>query len=322
VTITGTDPANRPVAPIAGNGITWYHVKATDVRDVEFIRGLCAVKPLDLYNCVSEQRLPTVVTRESYLFALFHFPRVVPEKGTIAPSQLGVFLSKEFLVTAYQSELTPVSRLHAICQSDARRRQELFEGGTGNLLYFILNSLVDSLSNMLDDILGAMERIEDEVFDDRRSSARTLGLLRRDIADQRRILYPAASLIEEIRSKTKQYGTHDLDLQYEDLHDKMVSVWHTLESMAERIEIFKDADYILSTAKTNKILGALTIVFTLTVPATTVGALYGMNVSLPGGVDAGGLAFWGRHTTFFVILLATLVPAGILVLLFRKWGWL
>ncbi|MBI4305368.1 MAG: hypothetical protein HY678_03515, partial [Chloroflexi bacterium] len=183
MTITGTDPANRPVASIARNGITWYHVRATEVRDIEFIREVCAVRPLDLYNSVSEQRLPTVVTREGYLFALFHFPRLVPERRAIAPSQLGVFLGERFLVTVYQSELTPVSRLFAICQSDDRRRRELFEGGAGNLLYFILDSLVDSLSSMLDDILGAMERIEDEVFDDRRSSARELGLLRRDIAD-------------------------------------------------------------------------------------------------------------------------------------------
>lgn len=322
MTTTRTGPVNKPVASVVENGITWYHVQATEVRDIEFIREVCAVRPLDLYNCVSDQRLPTVVTREGYLFALFHFPRLVPEKRTIAPSQLGVFLGEKFLVTVYQSELTPVNRLFAICQSDNRRRQELFEGGQGNLLYFILDSLVDSLSTMLDEILGAMERIEDEVFDDRRSSARELGLLRRDIADQRRILYPAASLIKDIRSRARPYGAHDLDLQYEDLHDKMVKVWHTLESMAERIEIFKDADFILSTAKTNKILGILTIVFTLTVPATTVAALYGMNVTLPGGLGTGALHFWGPHTTFFLILIATLAPAGILVLLLRKVGWI
>ena len=323
MTTDKTDLASRPFVSLTGKGTTWYHVKAAELRDIEFIRGICPVKPLDLSNCISEQRLPTVATREGYLFALFHFPRrLAPREGKFVTSQLGVFMGEKFLVTVYQTELTPLNRLFAICQSDERRRKELLSGSTGNLLYFLLDSLVDSLFTMIDEVLGAMEQIEDEVFDDRRSSARSLGLLRRDIADQRRILYPTASLIKEIRSKATPYGTDELDLQYEDVHDKMVKVWHTLESMAERIEIFKDADHILSTAKTNKILTVLTIVFTLSIPATAAGALYGMNVLLPGGIETGALAFWGKYTTFFVVLLATVVPTGLLILLFRKWGWI
>ena len=323
MTITDTASAGRTYASLTSNGITWYHVKAAAASDIDFIEEICPVKPLDVTNCISEQRLPNVVIREGYLFALFHFPkRVAPQGGKVVPCQLGVFLGEKFLITVYQSELTAVNRLFAICQSDNRRRKELLHPGPANVLYFILDALVESLSGMLDELLGALERIEDEVFDDRRSSARSLGLLRRDIADHRRILYSTASLIKEIGSKTRQYGAHEVDLQYEDLYQKMVKVWHTLESLAERIEIFKDADFILSTAKTNKILTVLTIVFSLSIPATTVGALYGMNVYLPGGIDAGAWAFWGRHTTFFIVLLATLVPSGMLICVFRKWGWL
>ena len=60
-----------------------------------------------------------------------------------------------------------------------------------------------------------------------------------------------------------------------------------MEEAKETVEIYKDTDYMLSQEKTNKILGVLTIVFTLSIPATVIGTFYGMNINLPGGSETG-----------------------------------
>jgi magnesium transporter len=175
---------------------------------------------------------------------------------------------------------------------------------------------------MLDKVLSALENIEDDVFDDRISVAREVNMMRRDIADQRRILFPLAKLVSEIRVKTERYCKTDLDLYYEDLYDRVTKVWDTLESARERVEIFKDTDFVLSTEKTNKILAVLTILFTLSIPATIIGTLMGMNVNLPGGVQTGPWLFLGPYTTLLVILVASLVPPAFMMWLFRRWRWL
>ncbi|NIT99661.1 MAG: magnesium transporter, partial [Nitrosopumilaceae archaeon] len=59
--------------------------------------------------------------------------------------------------------------------------------------------------------------------------------------------------------------------------------------------------FMLSTEKTNKVLGVLTIIFTLTIPATVIGTFYGMNVALPGGIDEQITSIFGPYTTFFVV---------------------
>jgi magnesium transporter len=88
-------------------------------------------------------------------------------------------------------------------------RQKLLEEGSGELLYRILDTLVDYLFPMLDKILGALENIEDDVFDDRISVAREVNMMRRDIADQRRILFPLEKQVSEIHLKTKRYCKTD-----------------------------------------------------------------------------------------------------------------
>jgi magnesium transporter len=290
--------------------------------DLDFVQHLYTVNPFDLEDCISQKQLPTVVDRKDYLFAILHFPTFAPEKKTLTPRQLGVFLSEKFLVTVYQSELRPVDQLFRTCEMEPQTRQELLEECSGELLYRILDKLVDYLFPMLDKVLEAMENIEDDVFDDRVSVAREVHLIERDILDQRRILFPLEKQINEIYAKTKRYCRTDLDLHYEDLHDRVSKVWDTLGSAQERVDIFKDTDFVLSTERTNKILAVLTIMFTLAIPATLIGTFMGMNVNLPGGVETGPWLFLGTYTTLILVLVASLVPAAFMMWLFWRWRWL
>ncbi len=308
------------MAFIQGKSLTWHHVRAVSLDDLDFVKRLCTVNPFDLGDCVSQKQFPSVVARHGYLFAILHFPRFVPEKKTVVPRQLGIFLGDKFLVTVYQSELRAIDQLFSACDTEQQMRQELLQGGSGELLYRILDVLVDYLFPMLDKVLGGLEGIEDRVFDDRISVAREVNMMRRDIADQRRILFPLPKLVGEIHVKTERYCKTDLDLYYEDLHDRVTKAWDTLESAQERVEIFKDTDFVLSTEKTNKILAVLTVIFTLTIPATMIGTLMGMNINLPGGVESPWL-FFGTYTTLIIIIVASLMPAAFMMWFFRRWRW-
>ena len=90
------------------------------------------------------------------------------------------------------------------------------------------------------------------------------------------------------------------------------------------MEIYKDTDFMLSTEKTNKILAVLTIIFTFSIPGTAVATFYGMNVNLPGGVmDVNNIpTFLGAYTSFFILILAALIPVVIMFIYFRKLGWI
>ena len=86
------------------------------------------------------------------------------------------------------------------------------------------------------------------------------------------------------------------------------------------MEIYKDTDFMLSNEKTNKVLAILTIIFTLAIPATVIGTFYGMNVNLPGGIGDSGVE--ESYLTFIVIILASIIPAVVMFLYFKRLGWL
>jgi magnesium transporter len=86
------------MASMQGSSLTWHHIKAVSLGDLDFLKHLYTVNPFDLEDCISQKQLPTVVDRKDYLFVILHFPRFIPKKKTVTPRQLGIFLSEKFLL--------------------------------------------------------------------------------------------------------------------------------------------------------------------------------------------------------------------------------
>ena len=148
--------------------------------------------------------------------------------------------------------------------------------------------------------------------------AKKISRLRREITMLRRIVVPLKRVTAGAAEHMKRFSvTDDLVLYFDDVIDHIDKVIESLEEARETMEIYKDTDYMLSAEKTNKVLSVLTIIFTLTIPATVIGTFYGMNVSLPGGLEQGG-----DFITFTAVVLASTVPAGIMYVYLKKLGWL
>jgi magnesium transporter len=66
---------------------------------------------------------------------------------------------------------------------------------------------------------------------------------------------------------------------------------------------------MLSTEKSNKILAILTILFTLSIPASVVAAFF----TVPGGIGTGPANFLGEYTSLIILILVAMIPAAAMV---------
>ena len=278
--------------------------------------------PLDLDDCLSKVQLPKIDEYESYLFIILHFPVFDHPTRVTRPSQAAIFLGKDFVVTVHNGDLKPFASLPNRCQQDEKVREEYLGKDSGYLMYRIVDALVDYCLPMVNKTLSNLDEIEDKVFDDKLSASQDVATLRRDIASQRRIIGPIKGVVVELEKKAQRYTQADLKVYFGDISDHLARLWSNLDECQESIEIFKDTDFLLSQERTNRILSLLTIVFTISIPATVIGAFYGMNVHLPGGIETGAWTFWGEHTTFIIILMVSLIPGVIMFWLFRRWRWI
>jgi magnesium transporter len=133
---------------------------------------------------------------------------------------------------------------------------------------------------------------------------------------------PLRRTLVELSKDVQRFSKEDVAPYFKDVQDHMEKVYEALEEAKETVEIYKDTDYMLSQEKSNKILAVLTIVFTLSIPATVIGTFYGMNVNVPGGLSTGTWTQLGPYTTLIFILSISSASALLMVLYFKRLGWL
>ena len=311
---------------IQGKKFNWVDLQNPDRNEIEKLSKQYNFNALNIEDCMTRFELPKLDSYDDHFFVILHFPPLSQKIGISRNSQLSIFVGKDFLVTIHQGDLKPLVELVETCKtnSDQQRREKILEKSSGELLHEIIDMLVDDLLHTSRKIIANLDEIEDRVFDETKPVARSIALLRREINRLRRIVNPLKKFVLEIAKNVKRFSEREdeeLALYFDDIIDHIDKVIETLEESRETMEIYKDTDFVLSTEKTNKVLGLLTIIFTLAIPSTVIGTFYGMNVNLPGGIE-NNIMVLGPHTMFIMIILASSIPAIMMFAYFKKLGWI
>lgn len=307
---------------ISHGGVSWTDIENPTQKETEALAEKYPFHHLNLEDCLSRRQLTKLDKHEEYLFILLHFPSYDEGKQNVVTNQVSIFLGKDYLVTLHRDDFKPLIDLFQSCERDEHSHQAFMGKSSAHLLYCVIDKLVDELFPELDVLMSDLSDIEDKAFDERVSIVGKISSLRRQVGDLRRMVSSLRRTIPEVAVSAQRFATEDLGPYFSDVKDHVEKVWETLEQAKETIEIYVDTDFILSTEKTNNVLAILTIVFTLTIPASVVASVYGMNVNLPGGIQTGPWTFLGPYTMLVVLLSIALVPSLAMVYYFRKLGWM
>ena len=309
------------VLEVKNNGFVWIDIAKPSRDEMKKLAEKFPFHELNLEDSLSKIQIPKIDRYEDHVFVILNFPTL--EKERIPRStQLASFIGSNYLVTIHHGELRPIAEIFQQCAQSDKARQELMGISAGYLFHSIIDALTDDLLNLVRKIVGNIEDIEDVVFDEQANAAREISYIRRQITALRRIAIPLKRTVNEITAKDiRRFSEEDLTLYFDDVNDHIDKVIDTLEESKETIEIYKDTDFLHGTDRSNKILAILTIIFTLSMPVTIMSSLYGMNVDLP-AIEDESLKFFGRYTTFIVIVMGSTAAAVAMTLYFHKIKWI
>ena len=302
--------------------VTWIDVQSPDKDSIAKLEKDFKLDPIHLSECTQRVQHTQVDREFGYLFLIVHFPILNRESDKISVGQLGIFLGRKFLVTIHSSVSPATNILFNACEDQTQKADENFKHGPGMLLCNLIKQQLIEISGMTDHVTGELDDIEDLVFGNTQSDAQIIGRLRQKIIRLRRIIGPKRLVLGDLAEQIDSFTKHNLSKQFA-LNTKLVNkLWEEIEEAKETVEIYKDADFTTSTERTNGILAVLTILFTLSIPITVLGTLYGMNVPLPGGIETGAWDFLGKYTTFGIIAAVSAWSALMMYTYFKKKNWL
>jgi len=303
---------------LKNNGFTWIDVSKPTRAEMNELGQRFRFHELNLADCLSKIQIQKIDRYPDHIFLILHFA-AAEEESIPKSTQLAAFMGMGYLVTVHQGDLKPVMEIFEQCRTSDKARQELMGRSAGYLFHSLVDALTDDILNVVRKLVGNLDDIEDVVFDEQATAAREISYIRRQITSLRRIAIPLRRTVNEITSKDLQrFSEEDLTLYFDDVKDHIDKAIDTIEESKETIEIYKDTDYMHGTDKANKILAVLTIIFTLSMPASIMSSFYGMNVPLPVLEPS----VFGEFAMFILVVSVSGVIALGMVVYFRRIKWI
>src|SRR5215210_7207304 len=204
--------AARPearVAELTADGLTWIHLDPPiDPETVNDLRARFGWHPLDVEDVLSKRQRPKVddYVEDGYLFGVLHFPAYDKAIQRLNAAELDFFLGPDYLVTIPNVELLPVTRLFSRVEEDEHFREELFEKGSGRLLYEVLDDLFDYCFPILDKIGHKLDVIEDVMFEGKAEEVvRDISNVKQEIISYRKIIKPERSTLRLLERHVERF---------------------------------------------------------------------------------------------------------------------
>lgn len=250
-------------------------------------------------------------------------PQAYPKKRRIFYSQVYFFIGKDYLVVLHDNELDIVNDIFKICEEDKIGRSDLMGNGPVFLAYRIIDALVDTCFPIVNEISATIEKIDRKLEGKKsRDVLEDISITRRNLVFFRTMVKPIIPIFKQLEDGKHEALNGPMKGYWSNVLDHAIKLSDRLEDNKELIEGISDSNESLINSKNNEIVAFLTIIFTLTVPATVFGTFFGMNILLPGGIETGPFTFWGPYTTFIIIIAASIVPLLLMLFYFRYKRWI
>lgn len=324
-------------------GLFFINVAKPTDFEIKFLKNTYDFDPLNLDDYLLRTQIPKIESYDKYGLLVLRFPLFSEDllqsssqhgihlptlytrvkKRRLVSSYVNFFISKDYVVVLHAGELTQIDNIFSLCQKTLHSRTEYMSQGSVFLAYKIIDALVDGCFPVIDELAATIDKIDKDL--ENKQSEKTseeISTTRRNLVVFHTMVKPVIPLFSQLEVGKHKELNGAMQPFWGNILDHLQKILDRVESNQELINGISESSEFLLRSKTNQIMATLTIAFTLTIPATVFGTLYGMNIILPGGINENKTwYFWGPYTTFYIILILSIIPLLLMLLYFRYKKW-
>lgn len=295
--------------------ITWIDIKGPSQADLEHLKSGFNLHPLVLKEIMPQIDYPKMENYEDYLFLVIFYPFFDKETSSTIPFELDIIVGKNFLITNHYRDIVPLSALFHDCNLYPERMKQFSDEGTGELLYRVINEILNACFPKISHIKQNIDDIEKLIFN--RENKKTIDKIadvKRDIIGFERILEPQKLVLQNLVTESEKFFPKRLLPYFHNLINTFNQVKNLLETNEKTLLSLEDTNQSLIDTKTNEIMKTLTLFSVIVFPLTLIAALFGMNTKI--------LPIVGLPYDFWIVITIMLLGAFVMMLFFKIKKWL
>ncbi len=290
---------------IQADRLTWVRAAGTPVKDLEELGEAFGLHPLAIEDVLHVRQRPKVEEYPDLTFIVLRVPRRGAEREW---QQVGVFLGKDFVVTASAEPVPELDELQARLLSRGLPDER---ESAGHLLHMVLDMLVDAWFPFMD---GLEDEIEDlEAAASALPSQEILAAIRemkRLASRTRKVSMPMREAMLTLERGSHPHLSQEHRVYIRDVSDHMVRLSERLDHVKEMALIAQETWNATLANQQNQVMKRLTVIAALLLFPGLVAGLGGMNFER-------GFPDWGYWPVVTGIL--AFIVLGFTVAAMRRW---
>ncbi|MFC5832112.1 magnesium transporter CorA family protein [Nonomuraea insulae] len=294
------------------DNIVWFDLCSPSPDDLGVISEELGLHELAVEDVLSDHQRPKVDVYDNHLFITVygvHF-----DGDRLDPVEVNVFVTQNALVTIRENDHFDIAQV--VRRWDAASR--LAGHGVTFLLHGLLDYVVDSQFDLVQDLDGQAEALEEALFEDQvrngKELQRAMYVLRKKTTKLRKITMPMREVIGTLLRRDQDLIADPvMRPYYEDVFDHVLRVTEWVESIRDMLANVRETRLAQQGFRLNEIMKRVTSWAAIIAVPTMITGYYGQNVPYPGSGQP-----WGFWTSSILVALTSVA----LYTVFKKKDWL
>lgn len=290
-------------------GIKWLDIIGLDNKSlITEISNKLELHTLVQKDILDVEQNPKIADYEDYLYLITKTTEY--KKAKLGTKQISFIVFKDRIITFRELD----SEIFAGTIGRIEEMLGLRKNGTDDLMYFLLDVIVDNYFTTIEIVGEKIDDLEDNLLDNPNKEFLS------DIYSVKRQLIFMRSILFHMRNVTGSLSKNEFDLidgktiyYLRDLNDQIIQIIDIVETYRDICSNMLDT-YLSSIGnKTNEVMKVLTIFSSIFIPLTFLAGVYGMNFKYFPELN------WKYSYLGFWIISFILI--GFMIRFFRKKGW-
>ena len=293
--------------------VTWINIDGLhDIKIIEKLGKHFGLHPLLLEDILNTGQRPKMEDFESHIFVVLKMLYHDKEADEIVAEQVSIVLGENFVISFQEREGDVFDTIRERIRSGKGR---IRKAGPDYLAYTLLDSIIDNYFIMLERLGERIEGMEDEVVDNPSKEAlRNIHHVKGEMVFLRKSVWPLREVISGLERTESRLIDEKTNIYLRDVYDHTVQIIDTIESLKDTVSGIRDTYLSSISNRMNEVMKVLTIFASIFIPLTFIAGVYGMNFEY--------IPELGWHWGYFAVWAVMISAAMLMLLYFRRKGWL
>jgi magnesium transporter len=256
--------------------VSWVDLESPTADELGLIAGILGWSHLTVEDLTRQGQRAKLEQFEHYSCLVMHILTYEGDPPALGTVEADFVIGRNYVASVHYAPIAHMTESREVTQ----HTDSLLGNGADYLLYVLTDQLVDSYFPVLDQMLEAVEDLEDRIL---ANPANTLMPrifeMKRDAVVLRKVMSPQLEVFS--RMTTPAYGivSEAHVFYFRDVHDHLIRVFESSDSYRELMSGALDAYLSTVSNRMNDVMKRLALVATIFLPMTFLTGLIGMNLS-------------------------------------------